>query len=651
MSINPLNDISRVYLEQVATQEVEIEEGMTLKDYKKKKSALKQKEKRAADKIAPGRRAGIHADKASPERAARHRANVDPDYDRDDEEDMYPGGKLKNPKKIRKAKALGELGESAVPGKPAEKLGAVTLIPKAEQEAARERALAKAKAMREKKGIKTEEKEQDPFGRPGGKYGGVKKGGGYDKGYQAMQKKLKELDKVKTEALDPVGREDSDIDNDGDTDKSDKYLHNRRKAIGKAISKKRNVKDVKEGFSNWRQDLAEVMNDTESETKIKEKKVNNKIKINPKLGESVEEIGGVLLEMVEIDEVDFVVESVYDELLEEGYEEDDIEEALEYALTEATVTYGHDTPTGEKKKGNLVKAVGRLARQKLSSKVRGAKTAAKAAVARGARKVAKGALGVARKMEGGDKAPKTAERKPSTYRGAGAGTKERVSSGSYTPQTQKKAEKPADPWEGSSTTPPKAKTKKTAAPKAKATAAPKRKRTSKLDNLLSSIRNEETQVFEGQLKPGESYMDYAKRKEAEKKDSRMTVTPADKKGNTPAYKAYKAGNKRYKAGSGLDEKMNLATADMGDVIKDFEKSDAPQFKGKSKEERRQMAIAAKLTAERGGKKLGEQMDDSTEMSSTSPTDDKKMEQQKKKIQMQKIRDLTVRLSAARKGVY
>jgi hypothetical protein len=173
----------------------------------------------------------------------------------------------------------------------------------------------------------------------------------------------------------------------------------------------------------------------------------------------------------------------------------------------------------------------------------------------------------------------------------------------------------------------------------------------KFDKLKAAVTKEETQVLEGQLKPGESYMDYAKRREAEKKDSRMTVTPADKKGNTPAYKAYKAGNKRYKAGSGLDEKMNLATADMGDVIKDFEKSDAPQFKGKSKEERRQMAIAAKLTAERGGKKLGEQMDDSTEMSTTSSVDDKRMEQQKKKIQMQKIRDLTVRLSAARKGVY
>ena len=38
---------------------------------------------------------------------------------------------------------------------------------------------------------------------------------------------------------------------------------------------------------------------------------------------------------------------------------------------------------------------------------------------------------------------------------------------------------------------------------------------------------------------------------------------------------------------------------MGSVVKDFYKSDAPQFQGKSKEKRREMAIAAKLTAERG----------------------------------------------------
>jgi len=53
---------------------------------------------------------------------------------------------------------------------------------------------------------------------------------------------------------------------------------------------------------------------------------------------------------------------------------------------------------------------------------------------------------------------------------------------------------------------------------------------------------------------------------------------------------------------GLGEKMNLAKADMGDVIKDFRTSDAPQFKGKSDKKIRQMAIAAKLEAERGDQK-------------------------------------------------
>ena len=45
--------------------------------------------------------------------------------------------------------------------------------------------------------------------------------------------------------------------------------------------------------------------------------------------------------------------------------------------------------------------------------------------------------------------------------------------------------------------------------------------------------------------------------------------------------------------------LDLKKDSMGDVIKDFYKSKAPQFKGRSKEKRREMAIAAKLTAERG----------------------------------------------------
>ena len=45
--------------------------------------------------------------------------------------------------------------------------------------------------------------------------------------------------------------------------------------------------------------------------------------------------------------------------------------------------------------------------------------------------------------------------------------------------------------------------------------------------------------------------------------------------------------------------LNLKKDSMGDVIKDFYSSDAPQFRGKSKKKRREMAIAAKLEAERG----------------------------------------------------
>ena len=39
------------------------------------------------------------------------------------------------------------------------------------------------------------------------------------------------------EAMDPVGKEDDDIDNDGDTDDTDRYLKKRRAAISKAIKK------------------------------------------------------------------------------------------------------------------------------------------------------------------------------------------------------------------------------------------------------------------------------------------------------------------------------------------------------------------------------------------------------------------------------
>jgi hypothetical protein len=88
----------------------------------------------------------------------------------------------------------------------------------------------------------------------------------------------------------------------------------------------------------------------------------------------------------------------------------------------------------------------------------------------------------------------------------------------------------------------------------------------------------------------------------ERKDKKAALAAMQKQ-----YKGMKAGiySSYEPEGEQLDEVINMKKADMGDVVKDFYKSDAPQFKGKSKEKRRQMAIAAKLTAERGGRKLGE----------------------------------------------
>jgi hypothetical protein len=57
----------------------------------------------------------------------------------------------------------------------------------------------------------------------------------------------------------------------------------------------------------------------------------------------------------------------------------------------------------------------------------------------------------------------------------------------------------------------------------------------------------------------------------------------------------------------LDEKITSKT-DMGTAIKDFQSSKSAQLAGRTKEERRKAAIAAVLTARRGGRKLGEALD-------------------------------------------
>jgi hypothetical protein len=58
------------------------------------------------------------------------------------------------------------------------------------------------------------------------------------------KKAQKEEFELAEKKLDPVGKEDKDIDNDGDHDKSDKYLLNRRKKVGKILAAKKKVNEM-----------------------------------------------------------------------------------------------------------------------------------------------------------------------------------------------------------------------------------------------------------------------------------------------------------------------------------------------------------------------------------------------------------------------
>ena len=56
-----------------------------------------------------------------------------------------------------------------------------------------------------------------------------------------LQRMIREAveEAMATQALDPVGKEDEDVNNDGEVDDTDDYLLNRREKIGNAIQKKK----------------------------------------------------------------------------------------------------------------------------------------------------------------------------------------------------------------------------------------------------------------------------------------------------------------------------------------------------------------------------------------------------------------------------
>jgi hypothetical protein len=196
-------------------------------------------------------------------------------------------------------------------------------------------------------------------------------------------------------------------------------------------------------------------------------------------------------ELLSIEEDFSIIDNFSDEELIDVMEdifrnnEFQIEECFDI-LSEATVTYGQ---------GSKIASSSRLAgmkQKKKEARIGRIKQAATSAVERvkkapsAARKYVSGKISSAREKLAGalrsaaqrvdtkSKSKETSERKPSTYRGAGVGAKEKVSSGSYSAPSRNKpaSAKIEDPW-GSSTS-PKVKTK-TATVKSKGRYGSKRK--------------------------------------------------------------------------------------------------------------------------------------------------------------------------------
>ena len=97
--------------------------------------------------------------------------------------------------------------------------------------------------------------------------------------------------------------------------------------------KKKKVK--KESLSDWRDDLSdliEIVDEPESKAQkeVVEKKVKNKVVINPKFTEAVEEMGGELLEMVEVtEEYAPQIEAATEYFYSEGINEDGLDAIIE----------------------------------------------------------------------------------------------------------------------------------------------------------------------------------------------------------------------------------------------------------------------------------------------------------------------------------
>lgn len=82
-------------------------------------------------------------------------------------------------------------------------------------------------------------------------------------------KNLKKFKQFVNEKLDPVGEEDMDINNDGEIDREDSYLTNRRWAISRKMKKNKKKSSSEEEEVSLSQDKKEKFLDKDLKVKKK----------------------------------------------------------------------------------------------------------------------------------------------------------------------------------------------------------------------------------------------------------------------------------------------------------------------------------------------------------------------------------------------
>ena len=158
-----------------------------------------------------------------------------------------------------------------------------------------------------------------------------------------MSNNLNDISKIYLDQIANINKKDIDKDVERWTQKEQvgaKSLVMTGQYMKPAIQQEKQKKKLKESFSNWRTDLAEVIDtpttDVEDLKKVDVKKgIKNKVVINPKLTEAIDEIGGELLEVTEYDPIDDAIEYLY----EEGINEEGIDLLIEELGLEGFVEF------------------------------------------------------------------------------------------------------------------------------------------------------------------------------------------------------------------------------------------------------------------------------------------------------------------------